>query len=83
MPVAKKVLSFSTQTWITCAWFGCDRTAYDLYKSVFHEHSRDLACDHPYSAHVFFIFCTERHKRYYQESHKNFGQLPAGYRKSI
>lgn len=83
MPVAKKVLSRSTDTWITCAWFGCEKVAYDLYKAVFHEHAPELPCSAPLSSHVNFIFCTERHKQYWRNSHKVFGQLPAGYRKSI
>lgn len=83
MPVAKKVHSFSSGTWIRCAWFECDRAAYDLYKAIWHEHARELRCDDPLSEHVHFIFCTERHKRLYQNSHVNFGQLPAGYRKSL
>lgn len=83
MAVAKKVLSFSSHQWITCAWFGCEKIAFDLHKAVFHEHARELPCHHPLSGHVNFIFCSDRHKRYYQHSHISFGQLPAGYRKSI
>jgi hypothetical protein len=81
--VAKKVLSFSSGNWITCAWFECTRTAYELYKSTFHEHAHELPCDSPMSQHVHFIFCSERHRMYYKNSHIEFGQLPAGYRKSI
>lgn len=83
MAVAKKVLSFSSGTWIRCAWFECDRVGFELYKSVFHEHASELACHHPMSQHVYFIFCSERHRMYYKNSHVEFGQLPAGYRKSI
>lgn len=83
MPVAKKVLSFSSGTWIACAWFECQRPGYELYKAIFHEHARELACDSPMSEHVNFIFCSERHKQLFRNSHLTFGQLPAGYRKSI
>jgi hypothetical protein len=83
MPVAKKVRSFTTDTWIMCAWFECTRSGYELYKAVFHEHDRRLACHNPLSQHVHFIFCSERHKQLYAHSHINFGQLPAGYRKSL
>jgi hypothetical protein len=81
--VARKVLSFSSGQWITCAWADCGRPAYELYKAVFHEHARELPCDSPRSEHINFIFCTERHKQYFANSHVNFGQLPAGYAKSI
>jgi hypothetical protein len=79
MPVARKVLSFSSETWIRCAWFECEREGYELYKSVFHEHASTLACDNPVSSHVHFIFCTERHRQFFRNSHLNFGQLPAGH----
>jgi hypothetical protein len=76
----KRVRSFSSGTWITCAWFECDRQGFELHKSVFHEHDRRLPCDHPLSGHVNFLFCSERHKRFYANSHIALGRLPAGYR---
>lgn len=81
--VAKKVLSSSSGTWIRCSWFECDRAGFELYKAILHEHARTLACDHPLSEHVNFVFCSERHKQLYRNSHLDFGQLPAGYKKSI
>lgn len=83
MPVAKKVLSFSSGNWITCAWFECQKDGFELYKSVFHEHARELTCDHPASGHVNFVFCSERHRQFFRHSHVDFGQLPAGYKKSL
>lgn len=83
MAVAKKVLSFTSGNWIPCAWFECERPGYELYKGVFHEHARELACHHPLSNHINFIFCSERHKQLYRNSHVEFGKLPAGYQTSI
>lgn len=83
MPVAKKVLSFSTESWIPCCWNECEKPGYELYKAVLHEHARTLACDDPRSSHCNFIFCSERHLRYYTNSHNRFGQLPPGFRKAI
>jgi hypothetical protein len=80
---AKGVFSFSSGTWIKCAWFECDLQGYELYKSVFHEHAREMPCDHPMSQHVNFIFCSERHKQYYRNSHIDMGNLPAGHKSTL
>lgn len=83
MPVARKVLSFSSETWIPCCWFECDKPGYELYKAVFHEHGKTLRCDDPRSAHVDFIFCGERHRQLFAHSHVEMGKLPPGYRHQI
>lgn len=83
MPVAKKVHSSSSDTWIRCNWFGCEKYAYELYKSIFHEHAPELPCAHPLSEHVNFIFCSERCKQYFRNSHLDMGNLPKGYAKVI
>lgn len=83
MPVARKVHSYSSDTWIGCCWFGCEKQGFELYKTVFHEHSRSLTCGNPMAEHVNFIFCTERHKQYFINSRQNFGKLPPGYKLSI
>jgi hypothetical protein len=81
MPIAKKVLSYNSGTWITCCWFECEKPGYELHKTIFHEHARDIPCDR--GEHVNFIFCSERHKMLFVNSHSNHGQLPAGYRSTI
>lgn len=83
MPTAKKVHSYSSDTWIPCCWFECDRDGYELYKAIFHEHGRNYTCDHPAAAHINFVFCSERHKQLYLHSHVQMGQLPPGYRLAI
>ena len=82
MPVAKKVISYSTGNAIPCCWFECGKSGYELYKSILHEHT-NVPCDHPTASHVAFIFCSERHKQLYLNSHRDMGNLPAGYRKVI
>lgn len=82
----KMVFSHSSGTWIKCVWcamHGQDNPGYELYKSVFHEHARALPCDHPASQHVNFVFCSERHKQYYLNSHIDMGNLPAGFRTGL
>lgn len=83
MPVAKKVFSFGSDTWIRCAWFECSKDGYELYKTVFHEHAKNLPCNHERSEHVNFVFCSERHRQYFVHSHVDMGNLPPGYAKSI
>jgi hypothetical protein len=29
---------------------------------------------------VQYVFCTERHKQYWRNSHVSYGRLPAGYK---
>ncbi len=81
--IARKVLSSTTGTWIPCCWFECEKPGYELYKSVLHEHMKTMPCDHPMSQHVNFLFCTERHRQLYLNSHRNMGQLPPGYKKLV
>lgn len=79
----RKVWSPGSQSWIPCVWcamHGFGRPGYELYKSVFHEHAPSIGCDHPYAEHVNFVFCSERHKQYYLNSHIEMGNLGAGYR---
>lgn len=83
---SKKVLSFSSGTYIRCVWHalqGEDKPGFELYKSVFHEHARQLPCDHPLSNHVNFVFCSERCRQYYLHSHIDMGNLPSGFRSSL
>jgi hypothetical protein len=79
--IAKKVLSSSSGTWITCCWFECDRPGYEMHKSVFHEHAKNIPCEH--GQHINFVFCSDSHKRYYQNSHRDMGNLPPGYAKVV
>jgi hypothetical protein len=86
MVMLKKVLSGNTGAWIKCVWchmHGHDKAGYELYKSVFHEHLPSLACDDPRAKHVNYLFCSERHKQYFRNSHIEMDQLPPGYRSVI
>lgn len=79
MAMLKKVLSFSSGTWIKCNWFECDKPGYELHKTVFHEHAKNIACHDPRAGHVNFIFCSERHRQLYLHSHISLGDLPPGH----
>lgn len=79
-PVARKVRSLSSDSWIQCNWFECDRPGYELYKTVVHEHAKELFCEDPRSEHINHIFCSEKHKQLFIYSPKKMGYLPPGYR---
>lgn len=79
MVMVRKVWSYSSETWITCCWFECDRPGTELHKAVLHEHITGVPCES--GEHVTFIFCSDRHKRLFQNSHRDMGNLPPGYRK--
>jgi hypothetical protein len=79
-PLQRKVRSFSSDNWINCVWFECDKPGYELYKAVFHEHARTMRCDHPQSQHINYVFCSERHRQLFLHSHIAMGKLPPGYK---
>lgn len=82
----KKILSANSGRWIPCVWctmHGEDRPGYELYKSVMHEHARNIPCDHPRASHVNYVFCSERHRQYFRHSHIDMGNLPPGLGKVI
>lgn len=86
MVMKQKIRSFTSGDWIACVWCrmqGEDRPGYEMHKTVFHEHSREYPCEHPMSQHVNFVFCSERHKQYFLNSHNDMGQLPEGFKSSF
>jgi hypothetical protein len=62
---------------IMCAWEECEKDGYELNKVVVNE-----AGDGYPAALVTYVFCTERHKMYWVNSHRSYGMLPPGYRRS-
>jgi uncharacterized protein YodC (DUF2158 family) len=83
MSSLKRIHSYSSDNWIRCAWFECGKDGYEMHKSVFHEHDRALPCDHHLSAHINFVFCSERHKQYYLHSHIDLWNLPKGHKSTL
>jgi len=76
--VSKPVLSRDAGTWLQCCWFECERQGFDLHKTRFHDHNKGVPCAHPDSRHVWYVFCSERHRDYFLHSHISMGNLPAG-----
>jgi hypothetical protein len=81
MRIYKKILNrdHGGEThWIPCAWADCERSGYELFKAVVHDHNNAYPCTAPGAKHVWYPFCTERHKQYWVNSHRANGNLPAG-----
>lgn len=62
---------------VMCAWDDCERDGYDLHQVRI---NYGKAATPQIVKHVF---CTERHKQYFINSHRGYGMLPSGFRRSI
>ncbi len=62
---------------IMCAWDTCERDGYELHKVV----TNNAAPGKPPNL-LRYVFCTERHKMYWVNSHRSYGNLPPGYARS-
>jgi hypothetical protein len=58
----------------------CDRPSYELYKVRVHEHAKAIPCDSPMASHIWYTFCSERHRLLFINSHRELGNLPSGYK---
>lgn len=79
----KKILSLdkarSGETrWLPCCWDDCERTGTTLFRTRFHDHNRGVACDAPWAKHVWYVFCSERHRQLFLNSHNEYGKLAPG-----
>jgi len=62
---------------VCCAWDDCERDGVDLHQVRVNYGKAD-------TPHVVkHVFCTDRHKQYWINSTKRYGNLPPGYRLSI
>lgn len=79
MRVAKKVVNFSQpeRPFIVCCWDTCERDGVELHKARVNEGGPN----HPHI--VIYVFCSETHKFYWVNSHRDMGNLPPGYRHTI
>lgn len=53
---------------IVCAWDDCWLPGHDEIRIVVQEGRKSL----------IYIFCSGRHRLYYSQAHRAYGQLPAG-----
>lgn len=76
MKVYKKVLSWDSGLWILCAWDICDKPGVELYKARVKDQYDPVTGEWSY---IQYVFCSERHKMYWVNSHVRYGVAPAGY----
>lgn len=68
MRVHKKVLSHDSGEWLLCCWYDCEKQGYEIY------HATEK--DGPKL--VKYVFCSERHREYFLNSHRNWGNARSG-----
>lgn len=73
MRVGKPVINLSSGAHIPCGWDDCFRDGVELHKVVIREPN----------GRANFVFCSERHRQYFINSHRANGNLPAGYRSTL
>jgi hypothetical protein len=93
--IGRKIINFDTGGYGICAWAECDHDANSLHQTRQHRHPRNWPCDYPYSEHLTYAFCSERHKSYWDNATggnalesiartgRAFGNLPVGGRGTI
>lgn len=70
--------------WLPCCWDDCERDGVDLHKAFFHDHNPGTPCNSALSQHLWYIFCSERHRQLFLNSHRQGqGRLPVGERGGI
>jgi uncharacterized protein involved in tellurium resistance len=63
---------------VMCAWDTCTNDGYEINKV----RVNTAAPGHD-PVYVQYVFCTERHKQYWINSTKSYGDLPSGYKRGI
>lgn len=73
------MISVRTGKHLLCMWEQCEkrgRTEYDVVVTEGDPSDAGKNLLTPNRTH--FLFCTERHKQYFVNSHRDMGNLPAG-----
>lgn len=100
--IGRKIINYDTESYGVCAWDECDLDACSLFRIRTHEHHPAIGCEAVDSGlsgggrHVWYAFCTERHKQYWlnasgpragdsagRHSGRIYGMLPPGFRQSL
>lgn len=63
-----------TQERILCAWADCTAWGHDEIRVVRNEGRNGS----PMRTQLIYVFCNQRHRLFYLQSHRAYGQLPAG-----
>lgn len=78
MSTLRRVWSKTSEKWIQCNWFECDKDGYENHKAVFHDHPDQILCNDPRATHINYVFCSKRHMMYYVNSNLDLWNLPSG-----
>lgn len=62
---------------LLCCWDTCDRYGLEIFKIRVAYGTPAV----PYN--TFYVFCTERHRQYWANSHRDLNNLPAGFKLGI
>lgn len=81
----KKILSLdkarSGETrWLPCCWDDCERPGTTLHQARMHDHARGYTCTRDDAKHVIYVFCSERHRQLFLNSHVAYGKVASGAR---
>ena len=69
--------------WLRCCWEDCEKQGVDSNKARFHDHPKVFSCNDPDAKHLWYVFCSERHRQLFLNSHRSNGNLPLGERGRI
>lgn len=62
---------------VMCAWDDCERDGVEMHKTTVNYGSADCP------QIVNHVFCSERHRQYWINSVRSYGNLPPGFRRSF
>jgi hypothetical protein len=62
---------------VACGWDDCERDGYEL--NMVRVNYGTASAPHI----VKYVFCTERHRQFWINSHRGYGKLPAGFKRSF
>lgn len=65
---------------ISCAWLDCDDDGYHFYR-VRVNYGTNQTRTQPLN--TWYVFCSERHRQFFINSHRDNKNLPPGYKASI
>lgn len=63
-----RMISAATGNVLPCCWTDCTRPGDSMYEAIRREPGRK----------IHFVFCSERHRRYWVNSVRDMGNLPSG-----
>lgn len=63
----KKVMSHDTGEWLLCCWMECEKLGTNAHIAV------QRTTEEGYDKTIKYVFCSEKHKEYFKNSHLKYG----------